>query len=173
MVKGPLSQIIHAKRVTNVNHTFSISETGRSTERSKFGRNGMIRQAATLIVLASALVSGMQVQTAWRDPCSPMSDRKPCTSTCVVQLLLARLYLHYVIMPSPIGLHAASNSFGSFYLSPRTMIAQAPRRRRRQWPRSDIEARREKLTTTLHRRVSALSTAGVGFQSGPFHDRPP
>ncbi len=133
----------------------------------------MIRQAATLIVLASALVSGMQVQTAWRDPCSPMSDRKPCTSTCVVQLLLARLYLHYVIMPSPIGLHAASNSFGSFYLSPRTMIAQAACRPRQQLPRSEIEALREKLTTTLHRRVSALSIAGVGFQSGPFHERPP
>ena len=43
-----------------------------------------------------------------------------------------RPYLHYVIMPSPIGLadlaaglrHAAS-SFGSLYLSSRTMMAQA------------------------------------------------
>jgi hypothetical protein len=44
-------------------------------------------------------------------------------------------YLHYVVMPSPIcvaglaaGLsHAASDSFGSLYLSPRTMMAQAIR----------------------------------------------
>src|SRR5258705_2227132 len=41
-----------------------------------------------------------------------------------------RPYLHYVVMPSPIGVadqsagvsHAASNSFGSLYLSPRTMM---------------------------------------------------
>ena len=44
-----------------------------------------------------------------------------------------RPYLHYVVMPSPIGIadlpanrpHAASASFGSLYLSPPTMIAQA------------------------------------------------
>src|ERR1700688_5005899 len=44
-------------------------------------------------------------------------------------------YLHYVVMPSPIGVadltadlsHAASDSFGSLYLSPRTMMAQATR----------------------------------------------
>ena len=42
-------------------------------------------------------------------------------------------YLHYVVMPSPIGIadlaaglfHAASDSFGSLYRSPRTMMAQA------------------------------------------------
>jgi hypothetical protein len=46
-----------------------------------------------------------------------------------------RPYLHYVVMPSPIGVadlsagvcHAASNNFGSLYLSPRTMMAQAMR----------------------------------------------
>ena len=46
-----------------------------------------------------------------------------------------RPYLHYVVMPSPIGVadlaagvpHAASDSFGSLYLSPRTMMAQAIR----------------------------------------------
>ena len=45
-------------------------------------------------------------------------------------------YLHYVVMPSPIGVvaalsadlpHATSNSFGSLYLSFRTMMAQAIR----------------------------------------------
>src|ERR1700745_1665663 len=44
-----------------------------------------------------------------------------------------RPYLHYVVMASPIGIadlvagvpHAASNSFGSFYLSLGTMMAQA------------------------------------------------
>ena len=44
-----------------------------------------------------------------------------------------RPYLHYVVMPSPIGVadlaaglpHTASNSFGSLYLSLRTMMAQA------------------------------------------------
>jgi len=42
-----------------------------------------------------------------------------------------RPYLHYVVMPSPIGVldaglpHAASNGFGSLYLSSRTMMAQA------------------------------------------------
>ena len=44
-------------------------------------------------------------------------------------------YLHYVVMPSPIGMadlpanrpHAASASFGSLYLSPLTIIAQAIR----------------------------------------------
>src|SRR5688500_14144936 len=46
-----------------------------------------------------------------------------------------RPYLHYVVMPSPIGVadlsagvsHAAINNFGSLYLSPRTMMAQAIR----------------------------------------------
>jgi hypothetical protein len=46
-----------------------------------------------------------------------------------------RPYLHYVVMPSPIDVtnpaaglpHAASNSFGSLYLSLRTMMAQAIR----------------------------------------------
>jgi hypothetical protein len=46
-----------------------------------------------------------------------------------------RPYLHYVVMPSSIGVavlsagarHVASNSFGSLYLSPRTMMAQAIR----------------------------------------------
>ena len=46
-----------------------------------------------------------------------------------------RPYLHYVVMPSPIGVadlaaglpYAASDSFGSLYLSPRTMMAQAIR----------------------------------------------
>jgi hypothetical protein len=46
-----------------------------------------------------------------------------------------RPYLHYVVMPSPIGVanlafglsHAASDSFGSLYFSPRTMMAQAIR----------------------------------------------
>src|SRR5471030_1657530 len=46
-----------------------------------------------------------------------------------------RPYLHYVVMPSPIGVadlsaglpHAASDSFGSLYLSPRTIMAQAIR----------------------------------------------
>jgi hypothetical protein len=46
-----------------------------------------------------------------------------------------RPYLHYVVMPSPIGVadlaadlpHAASNNLGSLYLSPRTMMAQAIR----------------------------------------------
>jgi hypothetical protein len=44
-------------------------------------------------------------------------------------------YLHYVVMPSPIGVadlaagpaHAASDNFGSLYLSPRTTTAQAIR----------------------------------------------
>jgi hypothetical protein len=44
-------------------------------------------------------------------------------------------YLHYAVMPSPIGVadlaaglpHAASDSLGSLYLSPRTMMAQAIR----------------------------------------------
>src|SRR6187200_369422 len=46
-----------------------------------------------------------------------------------------RPYLHYVVMPSPIGIadlaggarQVASDSFGSLYLSPRTMMAQAIR----------------------------------------------
>jgi hypothetical protein len=46
-----------------------------------------------------------------------------------------RPYLHYVVVPSPIGVadlaaglrHGASNSFGSLYLSSRTMMAQAIR----------------------------------------------
>ena len=46
-----------------------------------------------------------------------------------------RPYLHYVVMPSPIGIadlsagvcYAAINSFGSLYRSPRTMMAQAIR----------------------------------------------
>ena len=45
-----------------------------------------------------------------------------------------RPYLHYVVMPSPIGggtdlsaAYAASNSSGSLYLSPRAMIAHAIR----------------------------------------------
>src|ERR1700751_3231637 len=44
-----------------------------------------------------------------------------------------RPYLHYVVMPSPIGVanlaasrsHADSNSLGSLYFSSRTMMAQA------------------------------------------------
>ena len=44
-----------------------------------------------------------------------------------------RPYLHYVVMPSPIGgadlpaAYTASNSAGSLYLSPRTMMAHAIR----------------------------------------------
>lgn len=45
-----------------------------------------------------------------------------------------RPYLHYVVMPSPIGgapalpaAYAANNSSGSLYLSPRAMIAHAIR----------------------------------------------
>jgi hypothetical protein len=46
-----------------------------------------------------------------------------------------RPYLHYVVMPSPVGVaglsagvcHAAIDNFGSLYLSPWTMMAQAIR----------------------------------------------
>jgi hypothetical protein len=67
------------------------------------------------------------------------SQSKTRTLKCVDPNGLSRSperpYLHYVVMPSPIGVadlsagvsHAASNSFGSLYLSSCTMMAQAMR----------------------------------------------
>lgn len=58
---------------------------------------------------------------------------KACVDPSGLSRSPERPYLHYVVMPSPIGIadlpanrpHAASASFGSLYLSPPTMIAQA------------------------------------------------
>ena len=60
---------------------------------------------------------------------------KACVDPSGLSRSPERPYLHYIVMPSPIGTadlsagvpHAASNSFGSLYLSPRTMMAQAIR----------------------------------------------
>src|SRR4249920_3426104 len=61
--------------------------------------------------------------------------KKACVDPSGLSRSPEQPYLHYVVMPSPIGVadlsagarHAASNRFGSLYLSPRTMMAQAIR----------------------------------------------
>ena len=61
--------------------------------------------------------------------------KKACVDPSGLSRSPEQPYLHYVVMPSPIGvadlpaslLHAASGSFGSLYLSPPTMMAQAIR----------------------------------------------
>src|SRR3979490_1019273 len=87
-------------------------------------------------------VSGLLMRQVWPLALMLCADRVPIETShlkCVDPNGLSRSperpYLHYVVMPSPIGVadlsagvsHAASNSFGSLYLSPRTMMAQAIR----------------------------------------------
>ena len=87
-------------------------------------------------------VSGLLMRRGWPLALMLCADRLPivlCTRKCDDPSGFSRSperpYLHYVVMPSPIGVadltadlsHAASDSFGSLYLSPRTMMAQAIR----------------------------------------------
>ena len=89
-------------------------------------------------------VSGLLVRQVWPLALMLCADRVPnklahFRRSALTQAGFSRSperpYLHYVVMPSPIGVadlsadpsHAGSNSFGSLYLSPRTMMAQAIR----------------------------------------------
>src|SRR5229473_4160147 len=83
-------------------------------------------------------VSGLLVRQVWPLALMLCADRVPnklahfkkeCVDPSGFSRSPERPYLHYVVMPSPIGAnlstgvpHAASNSFGSLYLSPRTMM---------------------------------------------------
>ena len=87
-------------------------------------------------------MSGLLVRRVWPLALMLCADRVPkhkralwkrCVDPSGFSRSTERPYLHYVIMPSPIGIadlaaglrHAASNSVGSLYLSSRTMMAQA------------------------------------------------
>ena len=89
-------------------------------------------------------MSGLLVRQVWPLALMLCADRVPnklahfkkeCVDPSGFSRSPERPYLHYVVMPSPIGVadlsgdlpHAASNSFGSLYLSPRAMMAQAIR----------------------------------------------
>ena len=88
-------------------------------------------------------VSGLFVRQVWPLALMLCADRVPikmahlerCVDPNGLSRSPERPCLHYVVMPSPIGVadlsdgdsHAATNSFGSLYLSPCTMMAQAIR----------------------------------------------
>ena len=87
-------------------------------------------------------MSGLLMRQVWPLALMLCADRVPiesphlkCADPNGLSRSPERPYLHYVVMPSPIGvadlpaelLHAAIDSFGSLYLSPLTMMAQAIR----------------------------------------------
>ena len=87
-------------------------------------------------------VSGLLMRQVWPLALMLCADQVPiesphlkCADPNGLSRSPERPYLHYVVMPSPIGVadrsaggsHAASDSFGSLYLSPWTMMAQAIR----------------------------------------------
>jgi hypothetical protein len=86
-------------------------------------------------------VSGLLVRQVWPLALMLCAERVPiesphlkCDDPNGFSRSPERPYLHYVVMPSPIGgvpicplPYAASNSAGSLYLSPRAMMAQAIR----------------------------------------------
>ena len=95
-------------------------------------------------LVGSGHVSGLSMRQVWPLALMLCTDRvrnknahfrKRCVDPSGFSRSPERPYLHYVVVPSPIGVaalsaggsHAASSSFGSLYLSPRTMMAQAIR----------------------------------------------
>jgi len=106
----------------------------------RHGKNFLTFSAA---LVGCGHVSGLLVRQVWPLALMLCADRVPnklahfkkeCVDPSGFSRSPERPYLHYVVMPSPIGAnlsaggsHAASNSFGSLYLSPRTMMAQAIR----------------------------------------------
>jgi hypothetical protein len=86
-------------------------------------------------------VSGLLMRRVW--PLALLRGSGPQQSRTLRRSVLTqralpipeRPYLHYVVVPSPIGaadlsagvVHAATGSSGSLYLSPWTMMAQATR----------------------------------------------